>query len=108
MEATENVEAQNGPAVTRSGLLCLFVGGPHDGRRIRVRTEAVIKLPDPEHYPANDHEYYRETFASEDKRWTVYRHSSISAPDALQMLLDGYRHNLLLSPKSPKPQESRS
>lgn len=104
METTEHVEAQHGPAVTCSGLLCLFVGGARDGERIRVPLNPVIVLHDRCGSLDVRSVYHRETIAVEDYRWTIYRHESQNLVNTMQDILDGYRPNAKVSggcPPSP-------
>ena len=88
-----DTQGVNAGAVPSSVLLCLVVGGPHDGQRIRTRGEGVIRLFTQCAHAMQDDLYRRERFVAGKLEIEIYRHDSLTIEQATQMLFDGYRHN---------------
>jgi hypothetical protein len=101
-------ETGNALRVGSSVLLCLFVGGRHDGDRLHVPANPTILLP----VPGEEHDVYkREHVGADNTEYVIYRHDSITNAEALKMLIDGYRHNAEVSdggPLTQKPKQANS
>lgn len=68
----------------------VFVGGPADGRRMKILHGNRVLMPSSTlGHPAP--EYRRETFAGETVDFDVWVSGDLTTDDALAMLMRGYR-----------------
>ena len=82
----------------------LFIGGPHDGKRMAVeRRLHDVFLPDCKSRPRQDivtevakgwistHHYRRERLSGESVVFSIFMHESLSVDQMLHLLIEGYR-----------------
>lgn len=72
----------------------LFIGGPRDAERIALPATSqslparIISLPHPE--GLSHVQYRRETLSTKSKVYVFYVHESLSADDAIHLMLSRY------------------
>lgn len=72
----------------------LLIGGPHDGRRVSLPfplLELKTVVDDKLKAQGISTEYYHEVFPNVPVPMRLFRHSSITDEQAVQMLFDGYK-----------------